>query len=288
MVSALEIELTVNLRPFAQYLRESGIPHRITQEGLKQVVWVPTSAHAASVNHLFEGYKMGNLPPFQTRSSSPVRFNILVASIRCPLTVTIILINLFIFLLTQYFDSTGEVFRFMIFADFRTEGQLVYFNKLTDSLINAEYWRLLTPMFIHFGLMHLAFNLLWVWEVGRRIEIVNGASVLLLVTLVSSLVANLLQYSMSGPSFFGGMSGVVFGLFGYGFVWSWLVPRQTIGLAKGVYFMMLGYLVLGFTGIFGLLGLGDLANGAHLGGLIGGLLVGAIAGVLFRRKEGVS
>ena len=84
------------------------------------------------------------------------------------------------------------------------------------------------------------------------------------------------------------MSGVVFGLFGYGFVWSRLVPRQTIGLAKGVYFMMLGYLVLGFTGIFGLLGLGDLANGAHLGGLIGGLLVGAIAGVLFRRKEDVS
>ena len=288
MVSALEIELTVDLHPFAQYLRESGIPHRITQEGLKQVVWVPTSAHVAGVTHLFEDYKMGKLPPLQTRSSYPFSFNISVANIRCPLTVTIILINLLVFALTQYFDSTGKIFRLMIFADFRIEGQLVYFDNLTDSLINAEYWRLLTPMFIHFGFLHLAFNLLWVWEVGRRIEIVSGASVLLLVTLVSSLVANLLQYSISGPSFFGGMSGVVFGLFGYGFVWSRLVPRQTIGLAKGIYFMMLGYLVLGFTGIFSLLRLGDLANGAHLGGLIGGLLVGALAGVLFRRKEDVS
>ncbi len=285
MISALEIDLTVDLRPFAQYLRESGVPHRITQEGLKQVVWVPTPAHVASVTDLFEDFKIGNLTPLQTRPSPSSGFNILAVGVRFPLTVTIIFINLIFFIITQYFDSTGSIFRFMLFADFRIEDRLASFDSLTDTIIKSEYWRLLTPMFLHFGLLHLAFNLLWVWEVGRRIERVNGASTLLLVILISSIVANLFQYSISGPSFFGGMSGVIFGLFGYAFVWSQLVPRQSIGLAKGIYLVMLGYLVLGFTGIFSLLGLGVLANGAHLGGLLGGLVIGAIASFLFRRKE---
>ncbi|MFL2528141.1 MAG: rhomboid family intramembrane serine protease, partial [Candidatus Azotimanducaceae bacterium] len=131
----------------------------------------------------------------------------------------------------------------------------------------------------------LVFNLLWVWEVGRRIEIVSGTSVLLLIIIVSSLAANLFQYTISGSSFFGGMSGVVFGLFGYGAVWSWLVPGKTIGLAPVIYKVMLGYLLIGFTGIFSFLGLGDLANGAHLGGLIAGLFVGSVAGLLFRQNE---
>ena len=287
MISALEIDLTVDLRPFAQYLRESGVPHRITQEGLKQVVWVPTPAHAASVADLFEDFNMGNLPPIQTRPSPSPGFNILAVGFRFPLTVTIIFLNLVVFIITQYFDSTGSIFRFMLFADFRIEDRLAYFDSLTDTIIKSEYWRLLTPMFLHFGLLHLAFNMLWVWEVGRRIERLNGASTLLLVTLISSLVANLFQYSISGPSFFGGMSGVVFGFFGYAFVWSQLVPGKSIGLSKGIYLVMLGYLVLGFTGIFSLLGLGSLANGAHLGGLVGGLVIGAIAGFLFRRKEEV-
>ena len=140
-------------------------------------------------------------------------------------------------------------------------------------------------MFIHFGWLHIVFNLLWVWEVGRRIEVINNASVLLLVTLVSSIMANFLQYYMLGPSFFGGMSGVVFGYLGYSLVWSRLVPSRSMGLADGLYIFMFAYLAIGFTGAIDMLGLGVLANGAHLGGLIGGLLVGGVAGFLFRPER---
>ena len=285
MVSALEIGLEVDLLQFSQYLQGSGIPHRITQEGSKQVVWVRTSEHAAKVAELFEDYKIGILPELPIPLHSPESFKISLLSLRSPLTFMIILINLFVFVLTQYSDEDGVIFRIITFSDFRIEGKIVYFDELADTLGNGEYWRLFTPMFIHFGLIHLVFNLLWVWEVGRRIEIVSGTSVLLLIIIVSSLAANLFQYSISGPSFFGGMSGVVFGLFGYGAVWSWLVPSKTIGLVPAIYKVMLGYLLLGFTGIFSFLGLGDLANGAHLGGLIAGLLVGSVAGLLFRQNE---
>ena len=113
---------------------------------------------------------------------------------------------------------------------------------------SGQYWRLLTPMFLHFGLLHIVFNLLWVWEVGRRIELVNGSLLLLLVTLASSLLANFMQYYLYGPSFFGGMSGVVFGFLGYSLVWSRMVPRRTTGLPPGLYIFMLVYLAVGFTG----------------------------------------
>ena len=48
---------------------------------------------------------------------------------------------------------------------------------------------------------------------------------------------------------------------------------------------MLVYLVVGFTGVIDLLGLGSLANGAHLGGLIGGFATGGLAGLLERQRQ---
>ena len=138
-------------------------------------------------------------------------------------------------------------------------------------------------MFIHFSWLHIVFNLLWVWEIGRRIEFVNGSRGLLIAVVVSSLVANITQYLMSGPSLFGGMSGVVFGLLGHSLVWSRLVPSKNMGVSKGIYIFMLAYLAIGFTGVIDILGLGSLANGAHLGGLIGGVITGGLAGLLVRQ-----
>ena len=136
-------------------------------------------------------------------------------------------------------------------------------------------------MFLHFGWMHIVFNLLWTWEVGRRIEQLAGTSTLAAVVLVSSLIANLTQYVMSGPGLFGGMSGVVFGLLGFAFVWDRGMKPAT-GLVPGIYAFMLVFLVLGFTGVFNFLGEGALANGAHLGGLVAGLATGATVVLLNR------
>ena len=81
---------------------------------------------------------------------------------------------------------------------------------------------------------------------------------------------------------FGGMSGVVFAYLGYVMIWDWLRPKSRIGLAKGIYLVMLAYLILGFSGFIDLLGLGSLANGAHLGGLLAGMALGSIRAFLHR------
>lgn len=157
---------------------------------------------------------------------------------------------------------------------------------LAATLARGEGWRLVSPMFIHFGAPHLAFNLLWVWVVGQRLEAANGRLWLGLAVLASSLAANFGQYWMTGPGLYGGLSGVVFGLFGHAFVFSRL--KQDLGLPLALYGLMLGFLALGFTGLLDFLIPGSIANGAHLGGLLAGLATGALAGFWRRRAKGSS
>ena len=69
-------------------------------------------------------------------------------------------------------------------------------------------------------------------------------------------------------------------------MWSRLVPDRGLGLVSGVYIFMFIYLALGFSGAIDLLGLGRLANGAHLGGLAAGLLLGVLVALFVRFQRG--
>ena len=206
---------------------------------------------------------------------------------RYPVTLMFILLCILLFPVGMNPGAAdpGSLFaQMMLFALIDISGEQ-YFAPIGYALGQGEVWRLFTPMFIHFSLLHIAFNLLWVWEIGRRLEVTHGAAALFGIVMLTSLSANLLQcYMMSSPGFFGGMSGVVFGLLGHSLVWSRLVPSRSTGLAPGIYIFMLVYLAVGFTGALDLLGLGRLANGAHLGGLVGGLATGALAALLARRR----
>lgn len=284
MIVALEVPSDKDLSLFTRYLSQMGIAHRIHEDGANQVVLVANEADRERVRAMYEQIERGELRLEAVDPLGPKRpgEGVLTYVLRYPLTLALVLINVACYPASYGVDQgeLSEWFHAMTFVEFEIRDNGVYFASLAWTLETGQYWRLLTPMFIHFSILHIVFNLLWVWEVGRRIEQVNGASVLLLVVLVSSLSSNMLQYVMSGPSLFGGMSGVVFGLLGYSFVWSRLVPRRSVGLPPGIYIFMFVFLVIGFTGAIDLLGLGALANGAHLGGLLAGLAIGGIAGLL--------
>ena len=286
MIAALEIPSDIDLRLFSAFLHQSGIVHRITEEGVNQVIWVNEQEDSRRVLHFYHQLSSGELvlqDQKGTRSEGISTASRLLANLsRFPVVMLLLLVNALLFPVAYSisdFDLSG-VFSEMTFLEFKIVGDQIYFSDLANTMDTHQYWRLLTPMFLHFSWMHIVFNLLWVWEIGRRIELMNGSSVLLLVTIVSSLSANMLQYNLSGPGLFGGMSGVVFGYLGHCLVWDKLVPARAMGIRSGIYIFMLGFLVVGFTGFIDLLGLGSLANGAHLGGLLGGLLTGAVAGLL--------
>lgn len=87
---------------------------------------------------------------------------------------------------------------------------------LFSSIRQGEIWRLFTPVLLHGNLLHILFNMIWLWVLGRPIEMRIGPFRTLILTLVTGIGSNTVQYLMSGP-FFLGYSGIVMGL--AGFIW---------------------------------------------------------------------
>ncbi|WP_298774947.1 rhomboid family intramembrane serine protease GlpG [uncultured Shewanella sp.] len=134
-----------------------------------------------------------------------------------------------------------------------------------------EFWRLFTPSLLHFSALHIIFNLIWWWYLGGKIETKIGFTPLFILLIVAGTLPNILQYFIAGP-YFGGLSGVVYALLGYTWLMGLKKPQAGIGIPPSYMIFMLIWLALGFTDIFGF----SVANGAHIGGLIIGLLQASI------------
>ncbi|MDT4855532.1 Rhomboid protease GlpG [compost metagenome] len=201
-----------------------------------------------------------------------------------PLTAGMLVLTLLVAAPTLLGENFA-VIRWLSFVDFRIQGDYIYFSYLAETLETGQWWRLLTPMLIHFGVLHLAMNALWYWELGRRIESRQGTWVLLGLTLLFGLASNLAQYSFSGPSLFGGLSGVLYGLLGHCWIYQRLAPNADYRLPPGVLVMMLAWLLICMTGVFELLQFGAIANAAHVGGLLAGCVTGLLGGALARQHR---
>ncbi|MCR5536408.1 MAG: rhomboid family intramembrane serine protease [Succinivibrio sp.] len=134
-----------------------------------------------------------------------------------------------------------------------------------------DYYRLLTPVFMHFGLVHIAFNLV-MWEAfARPVENYLGSAKLFSLFISIALLSNVLQYMfIEGHSVFGGMSGVVYGLIGY----VALLSRRSdlpepLRMPKGLLTVSIIFIALGFL-------FSGIANFCHLAGLLMGLAWGYV------------
>jgi GlpG protein len=131
----------------------------------------------------------------------------------------------------------------------------------------GQWWRLLGPALIHFSVLHIAFNLLWWWSLGKQIEKHFGVSSLILLFVFSSVFSNLGQLWVSGPNF-GGLSGVVYALVGCVWWLGWLRPSWGLSLPKPIIGFLLIWLVIGYLDVLPV----PMANTAHSVGLICGCL----------------
>lgn len=144
---------------------------------------------------------------------------------------------------------------------------LRFWNSLAE-VASGQVWRLITPVFLHFSILHLLFNLLWIQDLGTALEARIGTWRYAGLLAAVALVSNLCQYAAGGAGF-GGLSGVVYGVFGYLWVRSRLEADFGLFLAPLTAGLLLVYLALG---IFGLLG--PTANVAHFSGLAAGAAAG--------------
>ena len=160
----------------------------------------------------------------------------------------------------------------------------VSFNSFeTTFMQNNEWWRLITPMFIHFSLTHLVFNCLWIYVLGSKIEQIDGHITFINLVIFSSIISNLAQHFFGESALFGGLSGVIYGLLGYCMIIEIDTKQERYDLPPALYLFMLIWLILGFLGILNLFGFGNVANYAHLGGLISGIIFAMITRYVFIR-----
>ena len=152
-------------------------------------------------------------------------------------------------------------------------------DKFLPEVFAGEVWRLFTPMFVHFGLPHVVFNLMWLYQLGCMIEARQSSRLLASLVALVALCSNLAQFYYTHSPFFGGMSGVVYGLAGYAWMRGKYDPASGVGLDQQSVTILLVWLVICYTGV-----VGPVANTAHLMGLIVGMVWGRVSAHFAARK----
>jgi GlpG protein len=174
-------------------------------------------------------------------------------------TLALIITSVAVFLVSGMGQNTEIVGSFFISE--KLDGRLSEFT-------SGQVWRVITPIFLHLGPFHLLFNMFWLYELGSQIERKKGSKFFLTFLVFIAIFSNLTQFTFSGPNF-GGMSGVIYGLFGYVWIKSRLDPGDGFLIDPTVAMVMFGFFLICFTGVFG-----GVANWAHAGGLVVGLAWG--------------
>jgi len=177
-------------------------------------------------------------------------------------------------------SSEEAVFYGLSFVDWRdyvTSG-----NDPFASIKKGEVWRLVTPIFLHGSTFHLAFNMLGLFFLGSAIERLQGSWFMAFLLLASGIVGGLVQvwlppadelpsllHGLAGTPFSIGASGAVYGLFGYLWIRPLLAPSYPVRMLPNNVAIMMGFLV------FCIFFVDRIANGAHIGGLLAGVVTAA-------------
>ncbi len=278
----LQTDFNEDLLPFSVMLHSRGIRHRIFEDGGRQVLALADAAQREAVLALYRDWRSGALDiRIERRPAPPLMRSLLGGGARwrgAPVTLVLLALSLAGFATVCLLNAPGLVAEFT-YLPFTVSGNSVRFYPLGD-----EYWRLITPAFLHFGWLHIAFNGIWLWELGARIERVLGSFNMLGLFLVVAALSNSAQYLFGGPGIFGGMSGVVYGLLGFAWVGGSVQPQWAIRPRSSIMLLMLGWLVLCLVGLVEAAGFGAVANAAHVGGLLSGAALGAIFGIQSRLR----
>ena len=164
-------------------------------------------------------------------------------------------------------------------------GGYVTWNGL-DAVRHGQVWRLVTPILLHYGPMHLIFNLFVLFDLASMVEQRRGSLFLVLLVLVSAIASNLGEYyadlsltraAIDPSPLFGGMSGVNYALFGYAWMKGKYQPHLNVGVSPQTVTVMMFWLVLCFTPL-----IPNVANVAHAAGLLVGVMFGFVPYALRR------
>lgn len=153
-------------------------------------------------------------------------------------------------------------------------------------ILHGQVWRLITPALMHGGFFHLFFNCYYVLIFGAAIEGLKGQRVLLPLVLLAAIISNCAQAVWQAVIPFGGfggflgLSGINYALFGYVWMRGKVAPGERLGASPQTVGFMLAWLVICMTGF-----VGNIANAAHVVGLVVGVVYGAWPAIVRRMKR---
>ncbi len=236
------------------------------------------SSLSESISSRDEALPLGSLPEDRVRQMS------------IPLTIAIIVISVLIGFTTNFDQPRGSAVSGQVTLENRVYSNLSFVDRDEfersggdpfASIRKGQVWRLVTPMFLHGNMFHLAFNMLWIFFLGSAIERLHGSWVFAALLLLTQIAGMMLQVlipaldwipqSLQGSPFAIGASGAVYGLFGFLMIRPLVDRDYPIQLDPVNVALMMGWLFACMTPL-----IPNVANGAHLGGLIAGIMIGAI------------
>ncbi|MGR5559397.1 rhomboid family intramembrane serine protease GlpG [Vibrio fortis] len=254
---------------FIDYMASRHISIQMSPEGEGRVaLWLIDAQHQveteAELNRFLsepnhKRYQAASWDVAETRKSQfhyhTPSFLSMIKAKAGPVTLSIMLLCVVIFALQQL-GFNQQIF------------QMLHFPALDGQ--QWQLWRWLSHAVLHFSVMHIAFNILWWWQLGGDIEKKLGGLKLMQIFAISSALSGAGQYWVEGANF-GGLSGVVYALVGYLWVVSTKAPQLGLTIPRQIVGFMLIWLVLGYMQPFM-----AIANTAHLAGLIAGVGIGWI------------
>lgn len=288
MIRALSTDTSVDLRPFLAVLRQRHVRVQVTEESGDLVLWTASAEEAEYIRSLYEDWRSGHLAPEQegvtpadfspARSARGMANGLLRSVYYAPVSVIFITACILVAAISQLGADLDPVRR-LFFPELAVTAE----NRLIGMLASiggpGDVLRMFTPALLHFGIIHLVFNMLWLWYFGRLIESTQPSTAFLLLVLFTAFWANVAQFIWSGQTNFGGMSGVVYGLIGYIWMWQTVIPRSALHLPPAMIAVFLVALVL-----MELIASSWIATAAHVGGLVSGMLAGFLM-ALYRRQQ---
>ena len=265
-------------RTFGDFLYVQGIETEFERDENRWAVWVRSDDQVAQATRLLEEFRSNpNDPRFEAGSPAAkmreqakaddesYRKRVVEGKKLFPglsghgfgfVTYALIVVCVIIFFISQMGNEKGRIASLFI-----TETR-----QYLPEIRSGEVWRLITPIFIHFGIVHILFNMLLLRDLGSLFEARLGSWYFLVFVVIAAAISNFTQYAFTHRPNFGGMSGVNYALVGYIWIRGRFDPAAGLHIDRQSLVLLLVWFVACFTGW-----VGPIANGAHAAGLVSGM-----------------
>jgi GlpG protein len=304
------LDREADARRFADFLTTEGITSHTEPSGESWAIWVRDENHLNDARAALADFLQNPSDPkyrdlkreadlilrTEAKRRELVRKNVVQmrgrwgqGSLRSrPLVWTLMILSIGVGLASNMGRDTDSVaVRTLLFTDSHHLRDASWnLSSTADRLVDVrrgQVWRIITPMFVHFGPIHLVFNMIMFYQLGSLIEFRRGTwrlGLMILAIAASSNTAQaLVPETWGGSPFAAGMSGVVYGLFGYVWMKTLYAPEMGMIVNRSTVVILMAWLFLGF---FGLLNQGDvqIANWTHGIGFLAGVAIGYVPELL--------